>query len=172
MNIIELPSLDGYQPSLETLLIDCVSSGASVGFIMPIDHQEVTAYWQGVASDLANNTRKIWLAVEDNQLLGVVQLSLCTKRNGRHRGEIEKLMVKTSARGRGISTLLMQTLEERSTELGLSLLVLDTRKGDVASDLYRKLGYIESGQIPQFALSSNGELDATVIFYKLLGENQ
>ncbi|SON52924.1 GNAT family N-acetyltransferase [Vibrio tapetis] len=171
MNIIELPSLDGYQPLLETLLVDCVSNGASVGFLTPIDRKEITAYWQGVNDDVTRDNRKIWLAVEDGEPLGVVQLSLCSKRNGQHRGEVEKLMVKTSARGQGISKMLMQTLEQRSVELGLSLLVLDTRKGDVASNLYRKLGYIESGEIPQFALSSNGDLDATVIFYKLIGES-
>ncbi len=172
MKVIELSSLEGYQKQLETLLVDCVISGASVGFITPIDHQEVTDYWQGVDGDLLSNTRKVWVAIEGEELLGVVQLSLCSKRNGRHRGEVEKLMVKTDARGRGISKLLMQHLEQSSVEQGLSLLVLDTRKGDIASQLYRKLGYIESGQIPQFALSSNGDLDATVIFYKLLGENQ
>ncbi|MCD1189597.1 GNAT family N-acetyltransferase, partial [Vibrio cholerae] len=48
------------------------------------------------------------------------------------------------------------------------LLVLDTRLGDVASLLYRSIGYTEAGQIPQFARSSNGKLEATVYFYKQL----
>ncbi len=59
-------------------------------------------------------------------------------------------------------------MESSAEEIGLSLLVLDTRLGDIASSLYRAIGYNEAGQIPQFARSSSGELEATVYFYKLL----
>ncbi|MGF1751902.1 GNAT family N-acetyltransferase, partial [Vibrio cionasavignyae] len=42
------------------------------------------------------------------------------------------------------------------------------RLGDVASSLYRTIGYTEAGQIPQFARSSTGELEGTVYFFKIL----
>ncbi len=76
-----------------------------------------------------------------------------------------------SARGRGcVSKKLMSLMESTAAEIGLSLLVLDTRLGDIASTLYRSIGYTEAGQIPQFARSSSGELEATVYFFKLLSE--
>ena len=93
-------------------------------------------------------------------------LSLCSKANGAHRGEIEKLMV--HSQHQGFAKQLMNTLEQSALLQQLTLLVLDTRLGDVASRLYHKLNYIEAGQIPQFALSSSGELNATVYFYKPL----
>ena len=46
--------------------------------------------------------------------------------------------------------------------------MLDTWQGSVAEGLYRSLGYIEVGVIPRFALSSQGTLEATVIFYRAL----
>nr|MBF4390469.1 GNAT family N-acetyltransferase [Vibrio anguillarum] len=63
---------------------------------------------------------------------------------------------------------LMSLMEKTALELSLQLLVLDTRLGDVASLLYRSIGYIEAGQIPEFARSSSGKLEATVYFYKQL----
>jgi len=63
----------------------------------------------------------------------------------------------------------MNTLETDANAMGISLLVLDTRMGDIASTLYRKLNYIEAGSIPGFAKSSAGTFDATVYFYKQIG---
>ncbi|EPQ9963683.1 N-acetyltransferase family protein, partial [Vibrio cholerae] len=71
-------------------------------------------------------------------------------------------------RGQGVSKQLMSLMESTASEIGLQLLVLDTRLWDVASLLYRSIGYTEAGQIPQFARSSNGKLEATVYFYKQL----
>lgn len=44
--------------------------------------------------------------------------------------------------------------------------MLDTREGDLSNRLYKSLGYQEVGKIPGFAISPNGDLDATVIYYK------
>lgn len=168
MEIKELNTIKGFTSQLSSLLIDCIESGASVGFLTPVNIAELTDYWQSVDVDLALSQRKLFAVFEADMLVACVQVSLCSKANGSHRGEVEKLMVATSSRGQGISKKLMAFMEQESVEMGLSLLVLDTRLGDVASSLYRAIGYRESGQIPQFARSSNGELEGTVFFYKLL----
>nr|WP_319552275.1 GNAT family N-acetyltransferase [uncultured Vibrio sp.] len=168
MEIKEVSSISGLVAQLHALLTDCIESGASVGFLTSVDEQEVDAYWQSVEADIQAGSRKIFLAYDNGSVIGAVQLSLCSKANGSHRGEVEKLMVKTSARGQGVSKKLMSLMESSAEEIGLSLLVLDTRLGDIASSLYRAIGYNEAGQIPQFARSSSGELEATVYFYKLL----
>ncbi|MGF1728506.1 GNAT family N-acetyltransferase [Photobacterium kasasachensis] len=168
MEITEIASVTNIEYELQSLLIDSVESGASVGFLNPVKTDEIVSYWSAVTSDLTSSSRKLFVAMENGQVLGSVQLSLCHKANGSHRGEVEKLMVRTTARGRGISKKLMSFMESVSKELGLSLLVLDTRLGDVAAELYRKIGYIEAGQIPKFARSSSGELETTVYFYKQL----
>ncbi|MFQ1952966.1 GNAT family N-acetyltransferase [Aeromonas veronii] len=168
MNIVEVKSAATYQSALITLLQDCVDSGASVGFLPPLTTEESTRYWQGVEADLVAGHRKLWLALEQQQLVGAVQLALCGKANGRHRAEVEKLMVLQTARGKGVGHALMQAMEQGAHAAGRSLLVLDTRAGDVASHLYRQLGYLEAGQILIFARNADGTLAATVIFYKPL----
>jgi len=168
MDIVEVNSAATYQDALIALLQDCVDSGASVGFLPPLSTEEAASYWQGVEADLAANRRKVWLALEQQQIVGAVQLALCGKANGRHRGEVEKLMVLQTARGQGVGRALMLAMEQGAREADRSLLVLDTRAGDVASHLYRQLGYQEVGHIPDFALGADGKLAATVIFYKTL----
>lgn len=168
MEIKEISTTSGLVEQLHALLVDCIESGASVGFLTPVDEQEVTSYWSSVETELASDLRKLFIAYDDGSVIGAVQLSLCAKPNGSHRGEVEKLMVHTSARGKGVSKKLMALMESVASEIGLSLLVLDTRVGDVASTLYRSIGYTEAGQIPQFARSSTGELEGTVYFFKLL----
>ena len=44
--------------------------------------------------------------------------------------------------------------------------MLDTREGDPSNRLYKSLDYREVGKIPEYAISPNGALDATVIYYK------
>ncbi|EKO3674702.1 GNAT family N-acetyltransferase [Vibrio metschnikovii] len=168
MEIKEINSISGVSDQLNSLLIDCVENGASVGFLTPINREEIESYWIEVESDLNSGGRRLFIVQDENVIIGAVQLSLCSKANGSHRGEVEKLMVKTSARRQGISKKLMALMENTASELGLQLLVLDTRLGDVASLLYRSIGYIEAGQIPEFARSSSGKLEATVYFYKQL----
>ena len=153
---------------LDTLLRDTVESGASVGFLPPLDEEESYAYWHGVLDKVAQQTRVLLVARYEGGIVGSVQLDLASQPNAAHRAEVQKLFVLQHERKQGIGTRLMQAVEGVARELGRRLLVLDTRQGDKAEQLYRKLGYTEVGVIPSYARSATGSLDATIIFYKLL----
>lgn len=160
--------IEHHSADLAQLLQDAVSDGASVGFITPLSDDEAKAYWQQIKRDVAQDKRVVLAAKIEGEVAGVVQLELNSKQNACHRAEVQKLMVSTQYRRRGLGQQLMAAVESVAQAEGISLIVLDTRQGDLAEGLYRKLDYIESGVIPQFALSSAGTLDATVYFYKLL----
>jgi len=168
MKIESLSTLSESHDELVALLNDCVESGASVGFLAPLEAGEAERYWQGVAADLAEGSRTLLVAREAGRITGTVQISYCSKKNGSHRAEVEKLIVHTAFRQRGIAQQLMTEVERQAQTNQRTLLVLDTRTGDTASILYRKAGYLEAGQIPQFARSSAGTLDGTTLFYKIL----
>jgi acetyltransferase len=168
MEIIEVDSTRGIKPALITLLQDCVASGASVGFLPPQPEELGLEYWQGIEADLADGVRRLWVAFDQHHLVGALQLALCTKANGGHRAEVEKLMVHSEARGKGVGRALMNAMEQGARDAKRTLLVLDSRVGDVASTLYRQLGYQEAGQIPDFARNGDGSLAATQFFYKQL----
>lgn len=153
---------------LVALLRDAVDSGASIGFVPPLDEREARGYWTGVRAALSAGNRVLLAAVEQGEILGAVQLDLATMPNARHRAEVMKLMVHRAARRRGIGRALMVALEDAARLAGRLLLVLDTRPGDSAEQLYLGLGYAPAGVIPRYALSAAGTLDATVYMYKEL----
>lgn len=169
IEIIEINEIGGYEEALSLLLEDSVNNGASIGFLAPIEKNEALNYWREVNHKLVQGNSRLWIAIQDEKIVGSVQLSLVSKKNGVHRAEVEKLMVLTTARKQGIATLLLNELETFSREKGLRLLVLDTREGDVSELLYSKIGFVRVGVIPGFALSSNGDYDGTAIYYKRLG---
>jgi ribosomal protein S18 acetylase RimI-like enzyme len=153
---------------LVALLQDAVASGASIGFLPPLSKEEARTYWTAVLEDMAQKKRLLLVARHSAQVVGAVQLELATKPNARHRAEVQKLCVLQQERRHGIGRLLMEAIEPIAREHGRTLLVLDTRLGDHAERLYRKVGYREAGVIPSYAQSAAGELEATIIFYKLL----
>lgn len=139
IEILEINEIGDYEESLSLLLEDSVNNGASIGFLAPIEKNEVVNYWREVNSKLANGNNRLWIAIQQGTIIGSVQLSLVSKKNGVHRAEVEKLMVLTTARKQGIATLLMNELENFAREKSLRLLVLDTREGDVSKLLIAKL---------------------------------
>lgn len=169
IEIFEINEIGDYEEGLSLLLEDSVNNGASIGFLAPVEKNEVLNYWREVNHKLAQDNSRLWIAIQQGKTVGSVQLSLVGKKNGVHRAEVEKLMVLTTARKQGIAILLMNELENFAREEDLRLLVLDTREGDVSEVLYSKIGFIRVGVIPNFALSSNGNYDGTAIYYKRLG---
>ncbi|QXA08991.1 GNAT family N-acetyltransferase [Acinetobacter pittii] len=168
IEILEINQIGNYEEGLSLLLEDSINNGASIGFLAPIEKNEVLNYWREVNHKLAQGNSRLWIAIQEGKIVGSVQLSLVSKKNGVHRAEVEKLMVLTTARKQGIATLLLNELENFSKEKGLRLLVLDTREGDEPELLYSKVGFVRVGVIPNFALSSNGKYDGTAIYYKRL----
>ncbi|MEQ1974827.1 GNAT family N-acetyltransferase [Xenorhabdus sp. SGI240] len=164
--IIQLDSINTKRDELIQLLHNCVESNASIGFIAPLKENEAEQYWQDVEADLISGHRILLVAPEGENIAGSVQLSLCKKKNGLHRADVEKLMVHTAYRQRGLGRKLMNELERLAKQYQRHLLVLDTRTYDPASTLYRKCGFIEVGQIPNFVIDSNGEFSGTTYFYK------
>jgi acetyltransferase len=156
-----------WRSSLVALLQDVVDNGASVGFMPPLAAAEANAYWTGILGDLDN--RVLLIARRGEELLGSVQVALERRANGNHRAEIAKLIVLGSARRQGIGRALMHAAETAAQIANRSTLVLDTRLGDPSNELYLSLCWIRAGIIPQYARNPNGEIDPTVIYYKLLG---
>ncbi|MDB5074164.1 MAG: GCN5-related N-acetyltransferase [Chloroflexi bacterium] len=155
-------------PELVALLRDAVDSGASIGFLPPLGVAEADAYWRDVAAAIQSRTRILLAARDEQGIAGSVQVDLAQKPNASHRAEIVKLLVHRRARRQGLGRALLTEAESAAHAAGRSLLVLDTRRGDVAEQLYRGQGYIEAGSIPHYVRNADGDLEDTVIFYRLL----
>ncbi|MBI5962539.1 MAG: GNAT family N-acetyltransferase [Chloroflexi bacterium] len=170
MNIQRLSPENTIQllPKLAVLLQDAVASGASIGFLPPLTHEDAVNYWLDVVSALKTPYRILLTAEMNLKILGAVQLDMASRPNGSHRAEISKLMVHTSQRGQGIGRALMNAIEAEAKLAGRTTLILDTREGDPSERLYSRLGYTRAGTIPEYAHSADGSLHTTVFMYKLL----
>ncbi len=153
---------------LRDLLIEAVAGGASVSFMHPLAPPEAAAFWDGSLAAAARGERVVLGAWDGDVLAGTVTLLLDCPPNQPHRGEIAKLMVRPSYRGRGLATALMAAAEDLAVQRGRTLLVLDTATEGGAAGLYEGLGYTQAGEIPGYALTPHGTLSGTLIFWKAL----
>ncbi len=150
------------------LLVDAVESGGSVSFVRPLNLEKSRDYWRKVADTLASGGRLAWAARDGKRVIGCVMLEFAWPENGKHRGEVQKLLVHSAYRGQGIAKRLMATMEAGARAAGLTLLVLDTVADSPAETLYGRIGYTRVGAIPEFARLDAESMAATGIFYRLL----
>jgi GNAT superfamily N-acetyltransferase len=151
---------------LSALLIDAVEGGASLGFLMPMDPERAQAYWEGVSKAVQAGDKALLVAEIEGAILGTVQVVLDMPQNQPHRGEISKMIVHTEIRQLGLGMRLLLAAEERARIAGKSLLVLDTQTGSAAEHLYQKAGYTPLPPLPDYALTPDGLLAPTTIFWK------
>lgn len=156
--------LDG----LAAVLQDCVEGGASVGYMAPFSHHDARDAFAGFVAEVEQGRRLILAAFDDGEVVGTVQVILALPPNQPHRGEIAKLLVRRSARRRGIAERLMERAEHEARAEGKTLLVLDTVTGDPAERLYERMGWNRVGVIPGFALYPDGRPCSTTYFWKAL----
>jgi GNAT superfamily N-acetyltransferase len=170
IEIRRLSSTDmrGQLDALAGVLVDCVAGGASVSYLAPFSHEQARVAFEAVAAEVEQGRRLLLAAFADGDLVGTVQVVLALPPNQPHRAEIAKLLVHRSARRRGIARLLMERAEAEARAEGKTLLVLDTVTGSDAERLYARLGWIEVGVIPGYALFPDGRpCDATILWKSL-----
>lgn len=156
---------------LVTLLTECVEGGASIGFLAPLARSEAEAYWAKVLGDLAGGYRVVFVAREEGtgMILGSAQLACEPRANGRHRAEVQKVLVRPAARRRGIASRLMAEAEATARARGIWLLFLDTSDSHAgARPFYEALSYVYVGGIPGYALDTHGKPEQNAIYYKTL----
>lgn len=168
--LLTAAELTAREPELAGLLREAVEHGASLGFTLPLTETEVTDYWGKVAAELSTGGKLLLAALDDHErVIGSGQLALESRANGRHRAEVQKLMVRTAHRGRGTGAALMRRIEAEATGRGRRLLFLDTSLGaGGARRFYENLGYTCAGSIPDYAADPDGRLVPNAIFYKQL----
>jgi GNAT superfamily N-acetyltransferase len=154
--------LDG----LAAVLHDCVEGGASVGYTAPFSLEDARRAFEGFADEVDAGRRLLLAALDRGEVVGTVQVIPALPPNQPHRADVAKLLVRRSARGRGIAKALMARAEAEARAGGKTLLVLDTVTGDPAEFLYARLGWNRLGVIPGYALYPDGRPCATTVFWK------
>jgi GNAT superfamily N-acetyltransferase len=157
-----------HRDALAEVLVDCIEGGASVSFMAPFSLVEARAFFASIEPEIAAGTRVLIAAFLDDDLVGTVQVVAAWPPNQPHRADVTKLLVRRSARKRGIGQRLMARAEAEARKQGWTLLVLDTVTGDPAERLYERMDWTKVGVIPNFALYPDGRPCDTTVFWKAL----
>ncbi|MBU9710600.1 GNAT family N-acetyltransferase [Evansella tamaricis] len=162
--IHQITEISEHLGELADLLVTVVDDGASINFLPPMEHEEASSYWRNVLKPGVI----LLVANVNGQIAGTIQLHLEQKPNGIHRAEIAKLITHPKYRRKGIARSLLKKAVELAKQNDRSLLILDTREGDHSNRLYQSFGFIRAGRLPYYAKSADGELEATILYYKEL----
>jgi GNAT superfamily N-acetyltransferase len=157
-----------YRSALAEVLLDCVEGGASVSYMAPLAKETAQAAFAAIEPEVESGRRVLLAAFTEDALVGTVQIAAAAPPNQPHRADIAKLLVRRSARKRGVGRMLMERAEIEARAEGKTLLVLDTVTGDAAERLYERLGWMRVGVIPNYALYPDGRPCDTTIFCKAL----
>ena len=163
---MKIQSLDadaaaGARLQLADLLLDALVPGPAMGFPAGLGLRDAEQYWREVEAALAAGTRMLLAAAHEGTLVGAVQLELYRRPGGCDGAELQKMMVHSRVRRRGIGSVLLRAAEAETRELGRSLLFLDTEAGSGAEHLYHGLGYTRVDEAAEAA-------SPTAIYYKSL----
>ncbi len=168
ISIEQMTSIVGtrYRSSWPISLMAIVDQGASVGFLPPLEPEDARAYW---AHAIEPDNIVFLVARREGAIVGTVQLEWSPKKNGRHRAEVNKLLVHPNAQRLGIGRKLMDRLEAHRGRKRLDHPApRHPRRRYLERLLPISQGWIRAGIIPRWAESANGSLDGTVFYYKLL----
>ena len=154
---------------LAEVLVDCVDGGASVSFLWPFDVGRATAFWEAALDAVDRGERLVVVAEEPatGEVVGTVQVVFAVPENQPHRADLAKMLVHRRGRARGVGAALLAAAEEAASAAGRTLLVLDT-SSPAAMRLYERHGWQRVGTIPDYALTTAGEPEPTVVYFKQL----
>ncbi len=153
---------------LADLLLDSVAHGASVNFLADLSAKDARAFWAGAIDAVARDRQILLAAHVDGRVVGTVVLALAPQPNQPHRADVNKLLVHSIVRRRGIGAALLAAVEDEADRRGRTLLMLDTVKDSDGERLYAGHGWVRYGEVPGHALLPDGTPEATSFFFKRL----
>jgi GNAT superfamily N-acetyltransferase len=171
VRIVELDA-DGVERSVDglaQLLLDAHEAGMALGLAAPLDRDGAASAYRDAAARLEPGERILLAAIEEGEVVGAVQLDRSEAGNGRHRGEVRRLVVRADRRGTGVGRALLEAVVSAAESLGLRLLWLSTHEGTEADRIYERLGWTRAGVIPDYAVLPSGTLAGNAFYFLRLG---
>jgi RimJ/RimL family protein N-acetyltransferase len=123
-------------------------------------------YLESVVDKIKNNQGVFLLAFDGNKLIGSTDINMMDKTRS-HTG-IFGIVIDKDYRGQGIGNIMMKSIikEGKSKIKNLKIVTLDVyAKNFIGQNLYKKMGFIECGRLPNGA-KYKGKFDDIISMYK------
>lgn len=147
-----------------------IEEGGGFGWVKIPSRQVLESYFEGL---LLVPDRELFVGRVDQVIAASAQLHYRPKNNEAQKfiGQIMSAFVAPWARGLGLGTKLIQTVEGFARAKGLGLLQMDLRETQQeAIHIYEKLGYENWAENPYYAIV-NGKFVKGYYYQKTLQEN-
>ncbi|KAJ4416937.1 hypothetical protein N0V85_002053 [Neurospora sp. IMI 360204] len=148
-------------PWIAALHASCMTMDRMIGpFLPPLENGKLLGWWRERIAESNRGTRVIVLLLPEtppgskpvgNDLRGLAMLKLSDTETGSFRGKIDTLLVNQKYRRQGGAKALVDALEYEAARRGRTLLRVNTETNSTAEAAFKKFGYIEFGQVPQFS---------------------
>jgi ribosomal protein S18 acetylase RimI-like enzyme len=128
-----------------------IADGGGFGWLKVPPRDAMEGYWRGV---LLVPERELFVARLDGTIGGSAQLWRPSRNNeaGALVGQLTTFFLAPWARGHGLAPKLVQVVEARAREVGLTVMTLDVRETQArAIEVYGQLGYTRWGSNPRYA---------------------
>jgi ribosomal protein S18 acetylase RimI-like enzyme len=159
----------------ETILFDYITKlGQEDTYILVnpaemVTYTEESDYLKSILKKIAANWQVHYLAFHESRMIGACQITVKGRRK-MHVGDFG-ISLLIDFRGDGIGKQLAQfVLNEAITKMQLKLITLEVfPQNTAAQNLYRSLGFIEYGRLPQ-GLKYKDNFHDAILMYKNLNE--
>ncbi|EIC82030.1 GNAT family N-acetyltransferase [Serratia sp. M24T3] len=166
--LLNAATLPIYHEELAHLLNDTHAVGLP-GLLSHDDYPAASAtFFHDLREAISKHQRLLWIARNEQGLVGTVQLELASDDASTQCGTISTLIVDTSARRQGVAKQLMRELENTAFNLRRGLLSLDIQAGTPAEAFYKAQGYQCSGKTPAETAASYSSRHRGRVYFKQL----
>jgi len=126
-----------------------VAAGGAVGYLTPPPLSETSSWLSEALAAVRADSAVLAVAMVDGRVEAMGMWQRANRPVFEHTADVKKVMAHPAARGRGLGRLVMSGLITRAREAGLETLTLGVRGNNHGTiDLYRSLGFVEWGRLP------------------------
>lgn len=150
---------------LHTLVADVVGLGGAVGWLTVPEPAETRSWVDGL---LAGGARLVLARGDDGEVLACGSWRRLDAAVMRQNAEVNKVMVRPSARGRGLARRVVTALLADADADGVEVLTLGARGNNHAAvALYASLGFVVTGRLPDYIAVGEERFDEVLMHLDL-----
>lgn len=155
---------DALVDRLVDIWVDVTHEGGAVGFVGRVSRDEVATGVAGFWDRVIDGAVDLVVVEDDQQVVGFGFLVPAEDPAvTSHRAEVQKLMRDPRVSGRGIGAVVLEALEDRAVERGVSLVTLTVRGGTGREAFYVDRGYRQVATLPDWVRIDGRSTDLLVM---------
>jgi GNAT superfamily N-acetyltransferase len=139
---------DDLRARIVALWVEVTNAGGAVGFVAPVDAEEVRPVAERAFDGVAAGIDRMILGLDGDEVVALLFVVDNRFRLKDHCRLLKRVMVTPHGQRRGLGTALMAQAEALGRQAGLAALQVTVRGGTGTEGFYARLGYREVGRLP------------------------